>query len=106
MDKWRVHKFGGSSVADAACIRRVADIVEASANPREAIVLSACKGATDALLNLIQLAENPDGNFLAALRVLEKRHQGLAAELLPAALGDIFCSNLAADIRDISGMLQ
>jgi bifunctional aspartokinase / homoserine dehydrogenase 1 len=38
--------------------------------------------------------------------VLEKRHQGLAAELLPAALGDIFCSNLAADIRDISGMLQ
>src|SRR5450755_1541638 len=106
MDKWLVHKFGGSSVADAACIRRVADIVEASANPREAIVLSACKGATDALLNLIQLAENPEGNFLAALRVLEKRHQGLAAELLPAALGDIFCSNLAADIRDISGMLQ
>src|SRR5450432_1131187 len=106
MDKWLVHKFGGSSVADAACIRRVADIVEASANPREAVVLSACRGATDALLDLIRLAESPDGTFLAALRLLEKRHQSLAAELLPAALGDIFCSNLAADIRDIAGMLQ
>jgi aspartokinase/homoserine dehydrogenase 1 len=106
MDKWLVHKFGGSSVADAACMRRVADIVEASANPREAIVLSACRGATDALLDLIQMAQNPDGNFLAALRLLEKRHQALAAELLPAAMGDIFCSNLAADIRDIAGMLQ
>src|SRR5450432_3375636 len=106
MDKWLVHKFGGSSVADAACIRRVADIVEASANPREAVVLSACRGATDALLDLIRLAESPDGTFLAALRLLEKRHQSLAAELLPAAMGDIFCSNLAADIRDIAGMLQ
>ena len=28
MDKWRVHKFGGSSVADAACMQRVADILE------------------------------------------------------------------------------
>ena len=106
MDKWLVHKFGGSSVADAACIRRVADIVEASSNPREAIVLSACRGATDALLDLIRLAESPDGNFIAALRLLEKRHQSLAAELLPAAMGDIFCANLAADVRDIAGMLQ
>ena len=53
MDKWIVHKFGGSSVADAACFRRVADIVEASSNPREAIVLSACRGVTDALLELV-----------------------------------------------------
>jgi len=27
MDRWRVHKFGGSSVADAACMQRVADKV-------------------------------------------------------------------------------
>ena len=28
-DAWRVFKFGGSSVADAACMRQVASIVEA-----------------------------------------------------------------------------
>jgi len=32
MDKWIVHKFGGSSVADADCFHRVADIIEASPN--------------------------------------------------------------------------
>ena len=28
MDKWIVHKFGGSSVADADCFHRVADIID------------------------------------------------------------------------------
>jgi aspartokinase/homoserine dehydrogenase 1 len=28
VDAWRVHKFGGSSVADAACMERVARILE------------------------------------------------------------------------------
>ena len=46
---WTVHKFGGSSVADAECFRRVAQIVEAG-GARQAVVLSACRGVTDALL--------------------------------------------------------
>ena len=45
---WVVHKFGGSSVADAQCFERVADIIESqAATLRLAIVLSACKGVTD-----------------------------------------------------------
>ena len=39
--RWRIHKFGGSSVADAACMRRVADILEADPCPRLGVVLSA-----------------------------------------------------------------
>lgn len=81
MDKWIVHKFGGSSVADAECFRRVADIIEASHNPREAVVLSACRGVTDALLTLVTLAERPDGDFMSAIEVLKARHVNLAAEL-------------------------
>ncbi len=49
---WKVHKFGGSSVADAACMQRVARIIEADTAPRKAVVLSACRGVTDALLSL------------------------------------------------------
>ena len=86
MDQWIVHKFGGSSVADAGCFRRVADIIEASSNPREAVVLSACRGVTDALLNSVALAERPDGDMAGAIEELWKRHEQLAAELLsPAA---------------------
>ncbi len=30
---WTVHKFGGTSVADASCIRRVADIIGSDSKP-------------------------------------------------------------------------
>ena len=49
-DPWVVHKFGGSSVADADCFRRVAAILDTVPAPRVGVVLSACKGVTDAPL--------------------------------------------------------
>ena len=53
---WRVHKFGGSSVADAACMQRAARILDEEEAPRVAVVVSACGGVTDALLNLVSAA--------------------------------------------------
>src|SRR5579871_4878625 len=107
MDKWIVHKFGGSSVADAGCFRRVADIIEASSNPREAVVLSACRGVTDALLNLVTLAEQPAGDFVSAIEALKKRHLDLAAALgISAPAVDAYRIRLEQDCRDIAGMLQ
>jgi aspartokinase/homoserine dehydrogenase 1 len=106
MDKWIVHKFGGSSVADAACFRRVADIVEASHNPREAVVLSACRGVTDALLALVSMAERPDGEFAPAIEALRTRHLELAASLVSNAACAAYAAQLQRDCRDIAGMLQ
>jgi aspartokinase/homoserine dehydrogenase 1 len=106
MDKWVVHKFGGSSVADAGCFRRVAAIVEASANPREAVVLSACRGVTDALLSLVSLAEQPGADTAAAIDALKARHYNLAAELVSAPARAAYIAQLDQDCRDIAGMLQ
>src|SRR5271166_1495803 len=106
MDKWIVHKFGGSSVADANCFRRVADIIEASKNPREAVVLSACRGVTDSLLGLVKLAEQRDGDFLSALEVVRTRHLDLAAELVSPAAQSAYAMDLDRDVRNIAGMLQ
>jgi aspartokinase/homoserine dehydrogenase 1 len=106
MDKWIVHKFGGSSVADAACFRRVADIIEASSNPREAVVLSACRGVTDALLALVALAEKPEGYFPVGLEVLKKRHVELARSLVSREACALYIEQLERDCRDIAGMLQ
>jgi bifunctional aspartokinase / homoserine dehydrogenase 1 len=106
MDKWIVHKFGGSSVADASCFRRVAEIVEASSNPREAIVLSACRGVTDALLELVTLAEQPHKEFGPPIRALKARHLDLAAELLSKAAFDAYKAQFERDCLDIAGMLQ
>jgi aspartokinase/homoserine dehydrogenase 1 len=106
MEKWIVHKFGGSSVADAECFRRVAEIIEASTHPREAVVLSACRGVTDALLGLVALAEAPEGDYASALDELKARHLGLARELISDAPRAAYAAALDADCRDIAGVLQ
>src|SRR5258708_17599493 len=106
MDKWLVHKFGGSSVADAGLSLRAAAIVEASANPRGAVVLSACRGVTDALLSLVSLAEQPGSDTAAAIDALKARHYALAAELVSAPVRAAYVAQLDQDCRDIAGMLQ
>ncbi len=106
MDKWIVHKFGGSSVADADCFRRVAEIIESSSNLREAVVLSACRGVTDALLTLVSLAEHPTGDFMSAIEALKARHVGIAAELVSAEARATYAAGLETDCNDIAGLLQ
>jgi aspartokinase/homoserine dehydrogenase 1 len=106
MDKWVVHKFGGSSVADATCFRRVAEIIEASSNPREAVVLSACRGVTDALLELATLAEKDGLEFKAPLRALQTRHLNLAGELLSKGASDAYRAQFERDCLEIAGLLQ
>jgi len=49
---WTVHKFGGTSVADATCVRRVAGILGGFPD-NLGVVVSAMKGVTDDLLGLI-----------------------------------------------------
>ena len=83
LEAWKVHKFGGSSVADAVCMRRVASIIEADTARRKAVVLSACRGVTDALLDLVGLAERQDPALEPRLGELRARHVQLARDLLP-----------------------
>ena len=104
--QWRVHKFGGSSVADATCFRRVADILEADPEPRLGVVLSACKGVTDSLLGLVALAEARDPAVAEKLAAVQHKHVGIATELLGAAERDAFVAQLAEDCRDLAGLLQ
>jgi aspartokinase/homoserine dehydrogenase 1 len=106
VEAWRVHKFGGSSVADASCMARVARILEAVTEARLAVVLSACKGVTDALLGLVRAAERQDPGWQQGLNDLQRRHAELACTLLDADAAGASLSVLAADCRDISGMLQ
>ncbi|MEO7135850.1 MAG: bifunctional aspartate kinase/homoserine dehydrogenase I [Vicinamibacterales bacterium] len=105
VDAWRVHKFGGSSVADAACFRRVSDILEADPAPRQAVVLSACRGVTDDLLALVDAAERRDPAWIDKLDAICTRHVGLARELLGPAADD-YIDGLTADCSDLHGVLQ
>jgi aspartokinase/homoserine dehydrogenase 1 len=106
VEAWKVHKFGGSSVADAACMRRVAKIVEDDPAARKAVVLSACRGVTDALLGLVASAERQDPALEDRIEDLRLRHVGIARELLDGASYDDFVVQLDQDCQDIAGILQ
>ncbi|MEY4760624.1 MAG: Aspartokinase I/homoserine dehydrogenase [Pseudomonadota bacterium] len=103
---WVVHKFGGSSVADAECFRRVADIIESQPSPKLGIVLSACKGVTDALLNLVSQAERQDEGFVAGLQALRDRHQTIADALLSPEATAAFLSRFDDDRETLLGILR
>lgn len=103
---WVVHKFGGSSVEDAACIARVAGILEADAAPRTGVVLSACKGVTDGLLGLVTLAETRDPAVAERLATLEAKHADMARTLLGEPGAAAYVETLKADCRDIAGLLH
>jgi aspartate kinase len=84
-----VQKFGGTSVADPAAIRRLIDIVRA-ARTRDgrgpAVVVSAMSGVTDALLAIAAAAgAGKDADALGRVAQLRERHHAAARELVPGA---------------------
>lgn len=80
---WIVHKFGGSSLADAARFANVSSIVEAQPGPRKAVVVSAMGGVTDALLALVSTAES-GGDVDPGIDQLRERYEATVQELLGA----------------------
>ena len=78
--RWRIHKFGGTSLASAERFRRVADILQAQEDPRQAVVVSAAAGVTDALLDLVGHAQRGGSDIEPLLAALASRHLDLADE--------------------------
>ncbi|MEO5961964.1 MAG: bifunctional aspartate kinase/homoserine dehydrogenase I [Thermomonas sp.] len=79
--QFRVHKFGGSSLADAARIGHVASLMLAADEPGHAVVVSAMHGVTDALIALGDAAAR-GGEWQPALANLHQRHIDAAEALL------------------------
>jgi bifunctional aspartokinase / homoserine dehydrogenase 1 len=103
---WVVHKFGGSSVADAGCFRRVAAIIDSLPAARVGVVLSACKGVTDALLGLVKLAESQDERYIHELAALRSRHAEIAETLLSPQSARLYLAGFDRDCHDLQGILH
>jgi aspartokinase/homoserine dehydrogenase 1 len=103
---WVVHKFGGSSVADADCFRKVAAILESAPQGRLGVVLSACRGVTDALLRLVALAERRDERVSSEIAQLRARHLAIADELLSAVAARQYRAQFDSDCRDLQEILR
>lgn len=78
----QVHKFGGSSLADAYCYRRVARIVTEYAGASDLVVVSAAGDTTNRILALIEAKEQQPDYAATLLQSLRNFQQGLIEELL------------------------
>src|SRR5262245_12874074 len=72
---WTVHKFGGTSLANADRYRAASEIVLSQrSGERVAVVVSAMSGVTNALIDSVNLAAVQDDSYLQKLQALENRH--------------------------------
>jgi len=101
---WKIHKFGGSSLTDADCFRRVAGLLLDCRDERAGVVVSAMGGMTDALLALTIQAEQDNDDFNDDLMAIGERHAETAKALVDgdrlAAILDAW-SRDATDITDV-----
>ncbi|MBV9924783.1 MAG: bifunctional aspartate kinase/homoserine dehydrogenase I [Acidobacteria bacterium] len=109
MANWVVHKFGGTSVADAGRYQAVADILLArrAQGERSAVVVSAMSRVTDALLGLVSGAAARDEGYLERLHALRARHLETAAALgLGAARERSLAEAVEGDFRELEEVLR
>ncbi|MBL4815503.1 MAG: bifunctional aspartate kinase/homoserine dehydrogenase II [Shewanella sp.] len=81
MARCHLHKFGGSSLADADCYRRVAHILLTHGNSDDLVVVSAAGKSTNFLYKLLELKETGQ-LWLEELQVLISFQQNLIEQLL------------------------
>ncbi len=105
-----VQKFGGTSVADPAAIRRLIEIVR-SARARDgrgpAVVVSAMSGVTDALLAIASSAGAASTHdALTRIEQLRERHLAAARELVgPAEEGPVV-ADIGATLDQLVSVAQ
>ncbi len=103
---WVVHKFGGSSVADAARIRHVAWLLSTRRSERQVVVVSAVKGDTDKLLSLLEAGRDARAFVADRLDELSRRHQALIRDLAHGMEQPFLLEALDRDIVRIRNLLE
>ena len=104
--RWKIHKFGGSSLADADCFRRVAGLMLDRRDDRIGVVVSAMGGMTDALLNLVQLAERDDDGYEAGLNAIGGRYADTTTELIDGEQRGAVLDAWSKDANDVRDVLR
>jgi bifunctional aspartokinase / homoserine dehydrogenase 1 len=104
-----VHKFGGTSLADASCYRHVAALLAARPEPQRIAVVSAMRGVTDQLERAAELAGRRDAAWQPALDELHAHHRRVVMELggdaAESAVANLL-NRLDADIADLRDVLH
>ena len=113
MDRWVVHKFGGTSVGNADCIRKCVNIIRPQIGKSKiGVVVSAMGGkpkVTDMLLDSVHAAAN--GNMDTSSKLLQeihRKHELCVSELLKTSpeVAQGILNKISSDLKDINDLLR
>jgi aspartate kinase len=100
-------KFGGTSVGDAAAIRRLIGIVQSRLGSQPVVVVSALARVTDQLLEAGTAAASGHlGSALATVRSIYVRHEQLADSLVDDSAYSALDRELRGEFRALEALLH
>jgi aspartokinase/homoserine dehydrogenase 1 len=107
LQKWKVHKFGGTSVLNADRYQSVAKIIaENVPQSKKAIVVSAMKGVTDDLIKAVDHAKLNQEEYKSVLKQLHTRHQTEITNLLKPPEREALLKILEHDFNELGEILR
>jgi len=103
---WTVHKFGGTSVANADRYRAVGQILRDQPPGRLGVVVSAMSGVTNELLEIVALAARRDESYSSRIQALGTKHLSVIANLLSAGEAGPLTAVFERDLAELKDLLR
>ena len=101
-ERRQLHKFGGSSLADSSCYRRVVEILSAYSNTNDLVVVSAAGKTTNQLLLWLEQLVTDGRVAHATLQSIRAFQQQLITELLTTDQAELLQQQLSVDLALIA----
>ncbi|MEM6052740.1 bifunctional aspartate kinase/homoserine dehydrogenase II [Erwinia sp. P7711] len=102
----QLHKFGGSSLADAKCYQRVAGIMAEYSQPGDIMVVSAAGSTTNQLISWLKLSQSDRLSAHQVQQALRRYQSELIAGLLPADQADGLIGQFIQDLEKLAALLD
>ncbi|ATA20033.1 aspartate kinase /homoserine dehydrogenase [Gibbsiella quercinecans] len=102
----QLHKFGGSSLADATCYRRVAGIMAEYSQPGDLMVVSAAGSTTNQLISWLKLSQSDRLSAHQVQQALRRYHSELIGSLLPPEMAEPLIAAFIHDLERLAVVLD
>ncbi|QEW34105.1 bifunctional aspartate kinase/homoserine dehydrogenase II [Erwinia billingiae] len=102
----QLHKFGGSSLADAKCYLRVAGIMAEYSHPGDIMVVSAAGSTTNQLISWLKLSQSDRLSAHQVQQALRRYQSELIASSLPPAQADGMIAEFIHDLEKLAALLD
>lgn len=100
--KRQLHKFGGSSLADPECYRRVVGILREYSHPNDLIVVSAAGKTTNCLIEWVERLNKDGRQAHETLQELRQFQQHLIEALVNGEQADQLLSQLHSELSELA----